>query len=110
MLSTRTRNRPLRTSWTGTSSPRPFIWRLMRHLLPAIAIELAKQGISVFLDPLGQMCDKAFDLLPGSFAQRLSSTEISGVRFHQGTVRPLPTIRYARRNAGGEDCSMLVEA
>ena len=64
-----------------------LIWRLMRHLLSAeIAVELAEQGIAVFLSPVGQVGDEVFDLLASGLAQCLDAAEIGRVRLDQGGV------------------------
>jgi hypothetical protein len=51
-----------------------------------VAIQLAYQGISVFLGLLGQMRDETFDLLAARFAQRLHAAKISRVRLNQTRI------------------------
>src|SRR5229473_67607 len=48
-----------------------------------ITVQLAEQGIAIFLCPVGEVDDEVLDLLAGSFAQRLGSTEVHGIRLHQ---------------------------
>ena len=56
----------------------------MRHPpFGRIAVELAEQGIAVFLGPVGQMLHEVFDLVAGGFAKGLYSAEISRVGFDQ---------------------------
>jgi hypothetical protein len=38
-------------------------------LIVGIAVQLAEQGIAVFLGPIGQMGDEGFDLLASGFAK-----------------------------------------
>jgi hypothetical protein len=38
-------------------------------LPPGIVVELAEQDIAIFLGPVGQIGDKAFDLFAGGFAE-----------------------------------------
>src|SRR3954469_9777747 len=45
---------------------------LRRH----IAVELAEQGITILLGPIGQMLDEVLNLLTRSFAKRLRAAEI----------------------------------
>jgi hypothetical protein len=51
-------------------------------LRSGIAVELAEQGIAVFLGPVGQMGDKAFDLFTRSLAESFGAAEIDRVRLH----------------------------
>src|SRR5436309_13095418 len=51
-----------------------------------VAIELAEQGIAVFLGPVGQVRDEILDLLPGRFAQSLGAAEVRGVGLHQSRI------------------------
>src|SRR4029077_15140965 len=44
-----------------------------------ITIELAEQGIAVFLGPVGQVGDEGLDLLTGSFAEGFGAAEVDGV-------------------------------
>ncbi len=44
-----------------------------------IAVELAEQGVAVFLGPVGQVRDEAFDLFAGGFAEGFGAAEIDGV-------------------------------
>jgi len=48
--------------------------------LAEIAVELAEQGVAVFLGPVGQVNDKILDLLARCLAQGLDSAEIGCVR------------------------------
>src|SRR5262249_28199597 len=48
-----------------------------------IAVELAEEGAAIFLCPIGQMGDKGFHLLAGSFAQGLGAAEINGIGLDQ---------------------------
>jgi len=48
-------------------------------IITGIAVQLAKQGVAVFLGPLRQMSHKAFHLLAGGFRESLSAAEIDGV-------------------------------
>jgi len=48
-----------------------------------IAVELAEQCVAVFLGPIGQMSNKAFDLLAGGFAEGLGAAEVDGVGLDQ---------------------------
>src|SRR6266567_826168 len=48
-----------------------------------IAVQLAEQGISILLCPVGEMSDEAFDPLARGFAHSFRATEIDGVSFHQ---------------------------
>ena len=44
-----------------------------------ITVELAKQGVAVFLGPVSKVSDKVFDLLTRSFAQDFDTAKISGI-------------------------------
>jgi hypothetical protein len=57
----------------------------MLHLFlcSRIAVELAEQRVTVFLGPVGQVGDEAFDLLAGGFAEGLGAAEIDGVGLHE---------------------------
>jgi hypothetical protein len=48
-----------------------------------ITVELAEQGISVLLGPVGQVGDEVLDLLACSFAQGLGPAEVGGVCLDQ---------------------------
>jgi len=55
-------------------------------LRSGIAVELAEQCVAVFLGPIGpigQMSNKAFDLLAGGFAEGLGAAEVDGVGLDQ---------------------------
>src|SRR6266550_4239252 len=54
-----------------------------------IAVELAEQGIAVFLDPIRQMNYKSFDLLTLRFTQSFDSAIIRGVGLHQVGIEPM---------------------
>ena len=48
-------------------------------LFLGIAVELAEQGVAVFLGPVGQVRDKTFDLFAGGLAEGFGAAEIDGV-------------------------------
>jgi len=48
-----------------------------------IAVELAKQGITVFLSPVSQLDDEGFHLFAGSIAKSFHAAEIGGVSLDQ---------------------------
>src|SRR2546425_205697 len=52
-------------------------------LAAQVAVELAEEGIPVFLGPVGQVRDEVPDLLAGSFAQGLGPAEVGGVGLDQ---------------------------
>ena len=52
-------------------------------LIYGIAVELAEQGIAVFLGPVGQVGDEGFDLFAGGFAEGFGAAEIDGVGLDQ---------------------------
>src|SRR5207253_9442348 len=54
---------------------------------PHIAVELAEQGISVFLRPIGQMLDEILNLLPSCFAQGLRPAEVSRIGLDQSGIK-----------------------
>ncbi len=47
-----------------------------------VAVQLAEQGIAVFLGPVGKVLDEVLNLLAGRFAESLDPAEIHGVRLH----------------------------
>ena len=52
-------------------------------MFPGIAVELAEQGIAVFLGPVGQVGDEVFDLLTSRFAEGFGAAEIDGIGLDQ---------------------------
>ena len=52
-------------------------------LVYRVAVELAEQGITVFLGPVGQVSDKGLDLLAGRFAEGFGTAEIDRIGLHQ---------------------------
>src|SRR6266851_2118705 len=80
----------------GRARPEPSEWRThplagetrnsvscCTFLAAKIAVELAEQRNAVFLGPVGQVSDKAFDLFPGGFAEGFGPAEIDGVGLDQ---------------------------
>ena len=61
------------------------------HLLTGacIAVELAEQGIAVFLSSICKLLDEAFDLLTGSIFECLGTTEVDGVGLNQLGIEPV---------------------
>ena len=57
----------------------------MRHLLlrTRIAIELAEQGIAVFVGPVGKLLDEVLNLFPAGLSKRLRAAEIDGIGLDQ---------------------------
>ncbi len=55
------------------------------HLLlrARIAVELAEQGIAIFLGPIGQFLDEVLNLLAGGFSKGLGATVVDGVCLDQ---------------------------
>ncbi len=64
-------------------------------LVRGIAVELAEQGIAVFLGPVGQVSDEGLDLFPGGFAEALGAAEIDRVRLDQVGIE-LVSSQFAR--------------
>jgi hypothetical protein len=58
-------------------------------LVYGIAIELAEQGIAVFLGPVGQVDDERFNLLTGRFAEGFGAAEVDGIGLNQVGM-PMP--------------------
>jgi len=56
------------------------------RFLAEIAVELAEQGIAVFLGPIGQVRDEVLHLLAGSFAQALDAAEVRRVGLDQSGI------------------------
>src|SRR5207248_8744196 len=48
-----------------------------------IAVELAEQGIAVFLGPIMEMLDKVLNLLTGCFPQGFDPAKINSIGLHQ---------------------------
>ena len=83
--STRTRSRPEPSEWLthpqggatrNSASCRTF-------LAAEVAVELAEQGIAVFLGPVGEVGEERFDLFARGFAEALGPTEIDRVGLDQ---------------------------
>jgi hypothetical protein len=51
-----------------------------------IAVQLAEQGISVFLCAVGDMCHEALNLLSLSIAESRGSTKVDGVCLHKNRI------------------------
>ena len=51
-----------------------------------IAVELAQQGITILLRPIGQVRDEVFDLLASGFTKSFDPTEVGRIRLDQGGV------------------------
>ena len=66
---------PVRNRVNGRHVRRAERLEIAPHAAPSlfagIAVELAEQGIAVFLGPVGQVGDEGFDLLAGGFAEGL---------------------------------------
>src|SRR5208283_4988433 len=56
-----------------------------RHLLVCwcVAVELAEQGIAVFLSCISELLNEAFDLLAGGVFEGFGTAEINGVGFYK---------------------------
>src|SRR6202035_3608719 len=55
-------------------------------LVSGVAVELAEQGIAIFLGPVGQVSDESFNLLTGRFAEGFGAAKINGVLLDQARV------------------------
>jgi hypothetical protein len=48
-----------------------------------VAVELAEEGIAVFLGPVGQLLDEVLNLFPAGLSKRLCATEVDGIGLYQ---------------------------
>jgi hypothetical protein len=56
-------------------------------LVAEIAVELAEQGITIFLRPSGKLIDESFNLLPSGILEGFDTAEISRVGLHEVWVK-----------------------
>ena len=70
-------------------------------LLGGIAVELAEQGIAVFLGPVRQVRDEGFYLFTGSIAKRLDAAEVCRIRLDQVGIELMLTDDLAESIANG---------